>query len=83
MVFLVRRVAGLMRAGATVMTGPVREPLVTLIIMTGMKRVPEDGAGMKFSLVDPFVGVFVLLVSTCPFFSLYSALSTPLSTSTF
>lgn len=55
-------VAVLRRVGAGVITDPVLVPFVTRRIIPGIKRVPGDGAGIKFSIVVPFVGVFELLV---------------------
>ncbi len=55
--FLDDRVAALRRVDAGIMTGPVLVPLDTSIIITGMKRVPDVDAGIKFSFEDPFMDV--------------------------
>lgn len=60
--FLVSRVAAFRRVGAGVITDPVPVPLVTRRIIPGMKRVPGEDAGMKFSLAVPFVGALGLFV---------------------
>lgn len=61
--FLVDRVAAFRRVDAGVITDPVPVPLVTSRMMPGMKRVPDEDAGMKFSLVVPFVVALGLFVS--------------------
>lgn len=65
--FFVGRVAALRRVGAGVITDPVPVPLVTRRIMPDMKRVPDEDAGIKFSLAVPFVGALGLFVSLCSF----------------
>lgn len=54
--FLEERVVGLSTTEVAIMMDPVPVPLITSIIVTDMKRVPDVDAGMKFSLVVPLCG---------------------------
>lgn len=54
-------------AEAAIIRDPVPVPLVTRIIATEMKRVPDVEAGVKFSIVVPFFGLSPrLFVFGCP-----------------
>lgn len=52
-VFLGVRVGVLSVVGAAIMRDPVPAPLVTSIMATDMKRVPDVEAGIKFSFAEP------------------------------
>ncbi len=60
--FLEESVGVFRRADATTIRDPVPVTLVAPIMATEMKRVPDEEAGIKFSLGGPFGGIILLLV---------------------
>lgn len=62
------RVVVLLVVDATIITDPVPVPFATRIMATGIKRVPDVDAGIKFSIVVPFLDLSEFLFGTCPSF---------------
>ena len=69
-IFLMQEITKLVQISTAIVAKPMDKPLMALVVVANVGHIPSNNTKVGFSLMSPFIKIFILLISAYPFFSL-------------